>query len=154
FYSIDQLRHLRETLCANQQEGLWQPLYEVAILEALKTANREFENHVIRRSQSSSAPAEIEKAEAEFRTMLTAEPNSPSAWRRFGDFLARETTRLEEAESAYRRAVELNGNDAIAWEKLGRLLRGVPNRVQESEIAYRRSVEINPDSASGWSGLG
>jgi len=124
FYSIDQLRHLRETLCANPEGGPWQPIYDVAIAEALEKVNRELEHggrELVPQTDRSSL--EMEKAEADLRSAIASKPNSTTAWIKLGDFLAKETTRFEEAESAYRRALEINGNDAAPWHRLGRLLR-------------------------------
>ena len=153
FYSLDQLRELRQEIFDRQDCIALRPYYEEAIAYVIEQSgalalSRSAEDVRQKGRKGERGP---ESSERVLRDEVVARPNSVGAWRKLGKVLE-ESGKFAEAETAYRRAVTIREQDDSAWRSLARFLK-YRGKFEEAEAAYHRSLELKDHSYS-WSGLG
>jgi tetratricopeptide (TPR) repeat protein len=157
FYSINELRHLREVFSSEKHDPAFSLCYDEAIAEAMvrcssaPTGSRRMDVDVV---ETQRPTPEAPGLEASLKTAVEVNPNSAANWTALADFLENSTTRFTEARAAYLKATEISPNAAEVWWRLGRLLRDDLKEYEEAERAYRRSIEVDPNYVRAWVGLG
>ncbi len=84
----------------------------------------------------------IKEAEAQFRTVLQADPDNASALNYLGYMLADEDTRLTEAQELIQRAVDQDPNNGAYLDSLGWVYYRL-NRLDDAERQLVRSLQFN-----------
>lgn len=84
----------------------------------------------------------FDAAEASYRAILAAAPDSPEAWTNLGSVL-QSLRRFDEAEAAHDRALALRPAFASALYNRGNLLSWM-QRWNEAEAAYRQALAVDP----------
>jgi tetratricopeptide (TPR) repeat protein len=84
----------------------------------------------------------IKEAEAQFRTVLEADPDNASALNYLGYMLADENTRLAEAQQLIQKAVDQDPNNGAYLDSLGWVYYRL-NRLDDAERQLLRSLQFN-----------
>jgi tetratricopeptide (TPR) repeat protein len=155
FYTIDQLRKLRQEIFDSDKCILLRPYYDEAIAYVMEKGSGIDHSHYnsvkLQKDGPRTADEETQISEASLRDEIATRPSS-AGWIRLGNLIETSPNRDVEAEAAYRTAIATEDNDSRAWGYLARLLKKKGD-FKESEAAYRRSIELNDKSPTAWVGL-
>jgi tetratricopeptide (TPR) repeat protein len=155
FYTIDQLKKVRQEIFDSDKCILLRPYYDEAIAYVMEKGGGIDGSHYSSIKLLRDGPRTAEKkpqvSEASLRAEIAARPTS-AGWIRLGNLIEASPNRDVEAETAYRTAIEIEDNDSRAWGHLALFLKRKGD-FKESEAAYRRSIELDDKLPAAWAGL-
>lgn len=109
--------------------------------EALSTTSEQKQAVIFQRGAMFERMKNFENAEAEFRRVLTSDPDNAGALNYLGYMLADRDVRLDEAQKMIARALELDPQNGAYLDSLGWVLYR-QNRLEQAEDNLRKALEL------------